>query len=122
MNFGKPNENTISVKTLLGASPRLPSSEEVRSSQNHSIHRRIFLPFYRDLEYACEAVKLSDFYLTYKGDRIDDAPDGLKNFSFEDFISDIYIHLPSSWPCYPDRTIRSPQQRRTAKASVKKGE
>ena len=107
MNLGKPNENTLSVKTLLSASPVIPTSEEVRTSNNHSIYGRIFKPFCRDVKYACEVVNLSGFYLTYKGNRIDDIPNGLKGFSFEDFQSEVYVHLPALWPDYPNKADKS---------------
>ena len=106
INYGKPNCNTLSAKTLLSSAPVLPTVEQVRNSYNHSIYKRIFVPFCRDLQQACELINISssDVHLTYKQKTIEDVPEGLKDFSFEEFLSDVYIHLPSSWPGYPSRT------------------
>ena len=115
MNFGKPNENTISAKTLLEAAPLIPKVKDVRGTLNHSIYKRIFIPFYRDLRQACEIINV-DFSLSRKRDGNDINCEELKGFLFEDFCSDVYIHLSQSWPEYPVREtrIKRTQKRKTA--------
>ena len=49
MNIGKPNEDTISVQTLIDACPNYPTYEKVMS-EDRAIRRRIIEPFERDLD------------------------------------------------------------------------
>lgn len=49
INIGKPNEDIISVKTLIEACPNFPTYEEVISSDRH-INKRIIEPFERDMD------------------------------------------------------------------------
>jgi hypothetical protein len=48
MNFGKGNEDTISVATLLAAAPNLPTYDEVMAG-NRNLTDRIVKPFERDM-------------------------------------------------------------------------
>ena len=48
MNYGKPNQNIISVKSLLNSSPEMPTYEEIQS-QNRHYDERIIEPFIRDM-------------------------------------------------------------------------
>ena len=48
MNYFKKNADTISVKTLLGCTPELPSYEDVVNS-DRAVGRRIIEPFERDM-------------------------------------------------------------------------
>lgn len=48
MNFGKVNENLISVKTLLNSAPYIPSYEEVMGT-NRNLKERIIEVFERDM-------------------------------------------------------------------------
>ena len=85
-------EHKIYATTLFSSAPVLPTIKQVRNSINHSIYERIFVPFCKDLQLTC------------KQKIIEDTPEGLKGFSFENFLSNVYIHLPSSWKGYPSRT------------------
>lgn len=49
MNLGKPNENIISVQSLVEACPELPDYETV-SQSGRQVNQRIIQPFVRDLE------------------------------------------------------------------------
>lgn len=49
MNEGKPNENIISVKTLLENAPNVQSIDEIKKTRQ-SPKRRIIEPFFRDLD------------------------------------------------------------------------
>lgn len=49
INLGKPNENIISVQTLIEACPDLPTYETV-SQSGRQVNQRIIQPFIRDLE------------------------------------------------------------------------
>ena len=49
MNLGEPNEDVISVKTLIEACPNYPTYEDVKKS-NRAITKRLIAPFVRDME------------------------------------------------------------------------
>ena len=49
MNIGKPNEDVISVNTLIAACPNFPSYEDVITG-NRAVNRRIIEPFERDMD------------------------------------------------------------------------
>jgi len=49
LNYGKPNEDTISVKTLLRVCPQLPAYEQVRDS-GRRYDQQIRRPFERDMD------------------------------------------------------------------------
>jgi hypothetical protein len=88
MNLGKPNENAISVSTLIDACPSFPSYEEVRHSNRH-VTSRIINPFERDMN------ALNDvFSWEYKNDK----PSGFKTLIENTAI----LH----WNIYPETFIR----------------
>ena len=49
MNYFKKNGDTISVKTLLGCTPELPSYDDVVNG-DRAVGRRIIEPFIRDMD------------------------------------------------------------------------
>lgn len=55
MNQGRPNENIISVKTLVEACPNFPTYQEVTSG-NRGIAQRIIAPFERDMDALSETL------------------------------------------------------------------
>ena len=116
MNVGKRNENIISVRALIEASPFLPTADEVRNSNSRSITDRIINPFLADLDEACNSLGLSSegYELHYaSGAEIPD--DELVNLDYETFIN-AYVHF-DELPDYPDQT-----KRLEAKAAREKAE
>lgn len=86
MNIGKPNEDTISVKTLIDACPNYPTYEKVMQG-TRAIGRRIIEPFERDLDALNPSISWE-----YQG--LSESP---KNY--QDFINaNVVIH----WSAYPD--------------------
>ena len=49
LNFGKANENRITVQSLLEACPNMPTYEDIMSGQRH-VAERIINPFMRDMD------------------------------------------------------------------------
>ena len=98
MNIGKKNENTISVKTLIAASPYLPTYKKVMTTDRH-LDKRIIEPFERDMD------ALSDT-LTWEYCHKNAEPlstEELSAFNYRIFI-DCLIHV--TWINYPDQTKR----------------
>ncbi|NCC76223.1 MAG: hypothetical protein EOM08_07305 [Clostridia bacterium] len=91
MNDGKCNECTISVKTLVKASPTFPTYESIGDAKQ--IEKRIIGPFERDLEAAAQATG-GKFYWNYAGVNTEDPP-----ATYADFI-DAKIFI--TWNEYPD--------------------
>lgn len=91
MNGGKCNECTISVKTLVKASPTFPTYESIGDAKQ--IEKRIIGPFERDLEAAAQATG-GKFYWNYAGVNTEDPP-----ATYADFI-DAKIFI--TWNEYPD--------------------
>ena len=101
--FNAPNENTISVKTLLNACPIIPLINTVRQSSNPTPYNRIILPFLRDLQEACYRIGIQscDYRLVYRGKELSE--NEIKELSYEDFYSDINLHFLGTWIDYPSR-------------------
>lgn len=104
MNIGKRNENIISVRALLEASPFLPTADEVRNS-NRNLTDRIINPFLADLDEACISLGLSSegYELHYAGGA-EIPEDELVNLDYETFIN-AYVRF-DEMPEYPDQTKR----------------
>lgn len=98
MNVGKKNEDTIAVKTLLSASPLIPSYEEVMAG-NKNVSDRIITPFERDMDALEETLSWS--YCHSNGVPLTDAE--LQGFSYELFTS---LMVKTDWKSYPDQTAR----------------
>jgi len=86
MNIGKPNEDTISVQTLIDACPNYPTYEKVMQG-DRAISRRIIEPFERDLDALSPSLSW-EYQGLYENPR-----------NYQEFISaNIVIH----WSAYPD--------------------
>lgn len=109
MNYGKANENKISVKTLFLSSPVLPIVEEVRTSSNPAIAKRIMRPFLRDLSKSCEVLGIV-YSFTYKESVLSETE--VCKLRYEIFISDVYVKFQSLWPDYPVRKQKEKQSSR----------
>ena len=103
MNIGKPNENIISVKTLLDIS-NLPTYEEVMQKGNRNVTQKIIAPFERDLD------KLSDIFTWHychsNNEPLTEAE--LQNLSY-DIFKDLLIYV--TWNEYPDQSKRLEKKR-----------
>ena len=98
MNIGECNEDIISVTTLLRASPKMPTYEEVMK-KNRDPGRRIMEAFFRDMDALDEAF---DYELWHeRGRKLTD--DELYNLSYSTFAG-LMVHI--FWNEYPDQTKR----------------
>lgn len=98
MNVGKKNEDTISVQTLIEASPYMVSYDEVMSG-NRNLTARIIDPFERDMNALSET-------LTWQYCHRNNAPlteKELAGFSYEVFAGCL---VRIQWHSYPDQTRR----------------
>lgn len=84
MNLGKPNEDIISVKSLLEASPLFPKGEELEEKAKRHFTQLILEPFERDMD----AIK------TFKWHYIGEQP--------FDFLTFINSKVAITWIDYPD--------------------
>lgn len=98
MNVGKKNEDIISVKTLLAATPNIPSYDVVMA-KDRALSRRIVEPFERDMN------ALRDT-LTWTYCHSSSQPltnEELSNFSYQIFIK---LLIKIDWKSYPDQSAR----------------
>lgn len=98
MNVGRVSEDRISVKTLLGAAPGIPSHEEVMKA-DRALTRRIIEPFERDMN-ACEDLFTWE-YCHAKGGLLTD--EDLQSMDY-DLFEQLYVQI--YWKNYPDQTRR----------------
>lgn len=84
MNLGKPNENIISVKALIEASPLFPRGEELQEKAKRHFTQLILEPFERDM----------DVIKTFKWNYVDEQP--------FDFLSFINSKVAITWIDYPN--------------------
>lgn len=118
MNIGKPNENIISVMTLLDVCPTIPSHDEVKSSKDsRHLYRRIIKPF----EDALNALEdtLTWNYCHKNGNPLSDEEISLMDWNV--FSS---LNVQILWRNYPDQTKRIQQmkEREEAKKNEQKNE
>ena len=97
MNIGKPNENIISVATLLKCCPAIPSYDKVMATDRH-ITDRIIDPFCRDMD-ALKTIQW-EFCDTNNVPLTDR---DIVNFTYEVFIK-CNVHI--IWNEYPDTVNR----------------
>lgn len=98
MNVGKKNEDTISVKTLLTASPYLPTYKKVMATDRH-LDTRIINPFERDMDALADTLKWE--YCHSNGEPL--SSEELSGFTYQLF-KDCLIRI--TWLDYPDQTAR----------------
>ncbi len=97
MNIGKPNENIISVKTLLNIS-NLPTYEELKTTTRH-YQEKIITPFERDLDALSDTFKWH--YCHSNNQPLSD--EELKALNYTIFEK-LFIFI--EWNEYPDQTKR----------------
>lgn len=114
MNVGKKNEDIIAVKTLLEASPFIPSYKEVMEG-NRNLTDRIINPFERDMDNL--APTLNWEYCHSLGGPLKDKE--LETMSYELFET---LLIKTTWGAYPDQTARLERkaERQEEKAANKK--
>lgn len=116
MNVGKKNENTISTKTLIAASPYLPTYKKVMTTDRH-LDKRIIEPFERDMDALSD--NLTWEYCHKNGEPL--SAEELSAFNYQIFIKCL-IHV--TWIVYPDQTERlekKEERKRRKKKTEKKG-
>lgn len=89
MNLGKPNENIISVRTLVEACPELPDYETV-SQSGRQVNQRIIQPFTRDLE---ELEKFFDW--EFCNSKLEPLRD--EQLAIEDYDTFINLYVNVKW-------------------------
>lgn len=109
INAGGANENTLSVKTLLGVCQGLPSYADVMAG-NRNLRQRIIDPFERDLDALEEA--LSWEYCHTNGTPL--TAEELENFTYELFET---LLIKATWREYPDQTALIEGKKKRAKAA-----
>lgn len=115
MNAGKQSEDIISVKTLLGAAPYIPSYDDVMSG-NRNVSERIIKPFERDLDALADTLTWE--YCHSKGAPLTDTE--LVNMDYSIF-SKLLVKI--YWKDYPAEAVQKAIERREqakAKATPKK--
>ena len=90
MNYGKSNQNFISVCTLLKSTPEIPSYEEVEKNGNRKYKERIIEPFERDMEALEERGEIKFEYCHSQGLPLSN--EELENMDYEVFIK-LLIHF-----------------------------
>lgn len=118
MNIAKNNATTIAVKTLLDATPELPSYEDVMSG-NKNIYDRIIAPFERDLTALVDAGVLEswEYCNSKKAPLTQDQRNGL---SYEIF-SELYISFKlADYPNQEQRIRKIENRQARAKAKEEK--
>lgn len=93
MNYFKKNADTLSVKTLLGCTPELPSYDDVVNT-DRAVGRRIIEPFERDMNELSDLLRWE--YCHANGTKLTD--DELVNFNYHIF-SGLLIKI--KWKEYP---------------------
>jgi hypothetical protein len=105
MNIGKPNEDTISVQTLIDACPNYPTYEKIMK-EDRAISRRIIEPFERDLNALSPSISWE-----YQG--LNESPRNYQEF----IAANIVVH----WSEYPDTLkLEARKKKRAAKKQASK--
>lgn len=100
MNYGKTNEDLISVLTLLDACPNLANHEEIYNHGKSDYKRRIIEPFERDMN-ALEEVFTWE-YCHSNGLPLSDKE--LENFNYDVFKN---LLIKIHWKNYPTRELKT---------------
>jgi len=98
INLGKPNADTISVKTLIDACPNFPTYDEVIKSNDRHVDKRIIEPFERDMDKITETLSWS-----YAGEQPKD---------YHEFINSMVSIV---WRNYPDTKKLEAEKAKQAK-------
>ena len=112
MNIGKKNEDIISVKTLLSASPYLPKRADVAKA-GRQLKQRIIDPFERDMD-ELEETLIWEYCHSNNTPLTDEE---LQNFSYELFEK---LLVKITWKQYPDQTARLERKAARIAAADKK--
>ncbi len=102
MNYFKKNADTISVRTLIGCTPELPTYDEVMKT-DRALTRRIIEPYERDMNELSDVLNWE--YCHSNGSALTDAD--LENFSYHVFIG---LLVRIRWLDYPKLTKKKRKQ------------
>ena len=120
MNKGEPNEDIISVKTLLKHAEYIPTERQVKES-NRDYSGRIWEPFERDLLEACRTLPLKEqklqgtdetrkfIYCDSKGNPLEDTEE---DFDYNKFKT---AFCKFEWEVYPDTITKKQGKARQEK-------
>lgn len=106
MNYFKKNADTLSVRTLLGCTPELPSYDEVVNT-DRAVGRRIIEPFERDMNELSDILRWE--YCHSNGMVLSD--EELVNFNYHIFFG---LLIKIKWFSYPELQRK---KKRTSTAS-----
>ena len=112
MNLGKKNEDIISVQTLLKATPKLPTYEEVQNS-NRAFTSRIIEPFERDMDNLNDVLQWE--YCKSRGEPVTD--EELEKLDYDIFSK---LLIKCNWHSYPDKTLYLENKEKKKKRAKKK--
>jgi len=112
MNAGKKNEDTIAVKTLLGAAPFIPSYDEVMET-DRALTRKIIEPFERDMDALEETLTWE--YCHANGLPLTDTEAGELDYTIFTGLN-VRVH----WRTYPDQTARLEAKTERIRAAKKR--
>ena len=114
MNYGKPNENLISIETLLEACPNLETHEEEIKERNYKYREKIIEPFERDMNALEETGIFTWEYCHSNAMPLTD--EEIKNLNYKTFKN---LLIKITWHTYPLREIKlkenKPKTRKTKK-------
>lgn len=113
MNFGKPTQNTTTVKTLLAAAKGIPRYENIAAEGE--IYRRIISRLDRDLAALVKAGVLSEYWYYKKDDTTKIKGDQLGLLSYAEFSA---LHVHYELKDYPDQTPRLEAKSKRIKAAI----
>jgi hypothetical protein len=113
MNVGKPNEDILSVETLLASSSEMPTIEEVMQAGQH-VDQRIISRFERDMDAIADTLTWE--YCHSNATPLTD--EEISSMNYETFKN---LLIKITWNNYPDQTARLERKaERIAKAKRKK--
>lgn len=114
MNYGKPNEDTVSVRTLLESTPELPIYDKIIKTEWKQVRQRIIDPFIRDMGALIRTGILSEWaFYDDEGYKLTD--DDVRRMSYAEFLR---LNVKVTWIDYPDQTERL--QRKAEKVEEEK--
>lgn len=104
MNRNKPNENRISVQTLIDACPIYPRYEEIK--EQGRISQRIIEPFEKDMD-NIEEIKWH--YVKAKGERLTDKEKDEATSNYHQW-ADLIVEI--EWASYPEIELSKHQKKK----------
>ena len=113
-NEGKPTENTITVRTLVGLARNLPTIDEVKAGR-HSPKKRIIEPFFRDLDTIDRLI-----YSVYDKDGNEVQPEHITDYETFMGCKIVFDVSAAGLPKHDERTKARKRREEKAKKQTKK--